>query len=169
MTESICNCGDGECTPCCTFLAKALGQVLKEGATLSVKINKEERQNFDLSNNVEKADYKDRLDAIQALQLVLVDLAASFLSCDGVNSKCCEGFATGVKDSLLGALELTIYNAYQKVIPVGSRTDELPDEYNPITNPVPIDEMTVWTNIYIAIGAAQKLVETQQIIAGAIC
>ena len=146
------NCCGNDKKPCCTLLAIALGELVSEGADAAIAINKEERGNFDLTNNAEKDDYNARLAIVQKLQLTLIQYAAGAFTCDGISNRCCEGYATGVKEALLGIGRQTIYNAYQTSLPLGEEA-VLPLDATSVTDlTFPVDEQSVWNNFYTAVG-----------------
>lgn len=152
---------------CCSLLGKAYGRIIREGGTLSRTINIEERGNFgypDTAGQNNKQNYNGRLAAVQYFQLNVLQIAAGAFTCDGINTKCCEGFAEGLKDAFLGLLEQTIHNIYQTSIPLGIPP---PGVFDPIPqqNATP----TVWGNVQIALIAAQSIVQNHFAITGSAC
>lgn len=155
---------------CCSVLAKAYGRIVREGGALSREINKEERINLGYgTENLNILNYNERLAAIQYFQLVTLQIAAGALSCDGINSKCCEGYAEGLTEAFLGILEQTIHNVYQTSFGIGDGPINQTPE-NPLgTIPFPQLPGTVWYNVAVALGAAQTLFENLAQITGSSC
>lgn len=158
---------------CCSLLGKAYGEIIRQGGTLSREINIAERVNFgypnfpssedpDTPDAAVVADYNGRLGAIQYFQLTLLRLAAGALQCDGINSKCCAGFAEGLQNAILGLLEQTIHNAYQTSVPLGTPAPGL-------GQPIPEQQGTVWANIAVALFAGQTIIEDHILITGSSC
>lgn len=162
---------------CCSLLAKAYGRIVREGAALSREINIAERPYFaygGMPTVDQLIAYNSRLAAIQFFQLNTLQIAAAAFSCDGINTKCCEGYAQGLADDFLGLLEQTIHNTYQVTLQLGEKPVEGPiDPENPDAEPPLIipeqDAGTVWGNIAVALQAAVQLAINNAQITGSSC
>lgn len=125
---------DHPCNKCCSEFSIALGNSAREGA--------EEVQRLiatALASGVSPIEVTARLAPIQSFYLQTSALIRdAFLYPGKISSQCCKGYAIGVSNYVFGVVSLTVSNALNPLIPIGTPSNQPPG--------------TVYGNIQVALG-----------------